>query len=371
MSNPYMLHLVSREFNGSVAKGTYNLHCALLDHGFSTHILADSGYFSKNAQNIYGVYRNKYIYIQSKINTLFARLYPKRLFGISSNNLIGYDITYHENYKRTDSIQPHWINHSFISFKPLSQIHKPIIWAMNNMLATLDAHHYAMSEKLYDRFRHSCGKCSTLAEVKYNISLVDPQLKARFCPKTMQLMTLDGFIRKYIAKSVLLKDFLFIPILCFEFKSFGCQHSNIVLRLFYNAYNVFVALSMLEVFGKTITKFLSCRLLVVSFVHSTPQNIILHKYNSYLAHSFGSKSAVGGIEWILSLGNTSCEVMKMRVASIIKYFRFKVAVISKTKEYTTKFKLDFCCITSFFKHFILRSISIAQNPAQSAMRKMV
>ena len=404
---PCVLHLVSGELSGGAAKGAYNLHCALLEQGFPSSILSSSTHIPENAKNTYSTIHSqndKYLNaLKSRIDTLPTRLYSKRLQRIFSNNFIGYNILNHEIYKKADIIHLHWINNAFISLKTLSQIHKPIVWTIRDMWAMTGGCHYAMGkEQLCDRFQHSCGKCPTLAsKTKYDLSFLNLKAKARFYPKTMQLIALSSFIQESIAKSSLLKNLplavipncidtsVFAPfdkqiaksllnistnkqiILCgannpkdfykgfsyllkafecldsnryflcffgkldsssikgFEFKNFGFQHSDVMLRLLYNASDVFVAPSVLEAFGKTIAESLSCGIPVVSFDYSAPRDIIHHKHNGYLAHSFDSKNLAEGIEWILNLDSVSYENLSHN-ARVSVQERFSFEKIAKS-----------------------------------------
>ncbi len=85
----------------------------------------------------------------------------------------------------------------------------------------------------------------------------------------------------------------------FKYKSFGFLNDIISLRLVYSAADVFVAPSLFDAFGKTITESMACGTPVVSFNSTGPKDIIDHKVNGYKATPFDPEDIYNGINWIL------------------------------------------------------------------------
>ena len=84
-----------------------------------------------------------------------------------------------------------------------------------------------------------------------------------------------------------------------DYKNLGYLNDTISLRLAYSAASVFVAPSIMEAFGKTLTESMACGTPVVAFNATGPQDIINHKINGYLAKPFNSADLANGIEWVL------------------------------------------------------------------------
>ena len=73
-----------------------------------------------------------------------------------------------------------------------------------------------------------------------------------------------------------------------------------MLRLVYNAADIFVAPSLLEPFGKTIIESMACGTPVVCFDATGPKDIVDHKINGYMSIPFDSKDLAIGIQWVLN-----------------------------------------------------------------------
>ncbi|URA10849.1 glycosyltransferase family 4 protein [Thermospira aquatica] len=85
----------------------------------------------------------------------------------------------------------------------------------------------------------------------------------------------------------------------FEYKSFGYLHDNISLRLVYSSADVFVAPSMMEAFGKTLTEAMSCGTPVVCFDATGPKDIVTHQLDGYRAIPFDPSDLAKGIAWVI------------------------------------------------------------------------
>lgn len=86
----------------------------------------------------------------------------------------------------------------------------------------------------------------------------------------------------------------------FEYKSFNFVHDTMSLRLIYSAADVFVAPSIIESFGKTLTEAMACGTPVVCFDSTGPRDIVDHKINGYKAIPFSSEDLCQGIQWVLN-----------------------------------------------------------------------
>ncbi len=84
----------------------------------------------------------------------------------------------------------------------------------------------------------------------------------------------------------------------------GHLYDNYSLALCYSAADVFVAPSIQEVFGQTISEAMACGTPVVAFNNSGPAEIIEHKKTGYLADYRSQEDLSEGIKWILSKKNT-------------------------------------------------------------------
>ncbi len=104
-------------------------------------------------------------------------------------------------------------------------------------------------------------------------------------------------------------------LLKFEYRSFGYLNDIISLRLLYSAADVFVAPSIMEAFGKTITESMSCGTPVVCFDATGPKDIVDHKSTGYLATPFDSADLAQGIEWVIDSENYGelCENARQKV----------------------------------------------------------
>jgi len=72
-----------------------------------------------------------------------------------------------------------------------------------------------------------------------------------------------------------------------------------LLPIVYSAADVFVAPSISEAFGNTITESLSCGTPAVVFGATGPKDIIEHKKNGYLAKPYDVEDLARGIMWVL------------------------------------------------------------------------
>jgi len=86
-------------------------------------------------------------------------------------------------------------------------------------------------------------------------------------------------------------------------KNMGYLFDEVSLRLLYSSADVFVAPSIQEAFGKTVTESLACGTPVVAFNNSGPKDIIDHLENGYLANIEDPNDLANGINYILSKDN--------------------------------------------------------------------
>jgi len=94
-------------------------------------------------------------------------------------------------------------------------------------------------------------------------------------------------------------DKLLINNIEFEYKNLGYLSDTISLCLAYSAADVFVAPSIMEAFGKTLTEAMACSTPVVAFDATGPKDIINHQKNGYLVKPFDTVDLANGIEWVL------------------------------------------------------------------------
>lgn len=109
----------------------------------------------------------------------------------------------------------------------------------------------------------------------------------------------------------------------FDSTSLGYLHDNISLRLAYSSADVFVAPSLMDAFGKTLTEAMSCGTPVVCFDATGPKDIVTHKYDGYKATPFSSKSLADGIDWITNASNYQELCMNAR-NKVVNSFDYKI-----------------------------------------------
>lgn len=85
----------------------------------------------------------------------------------------------------------------------------------------------------------------------------------------------------------------------FEYVNLGFIQDNIALRIIYSSADVFIAPSLMESFGKTLTESMACETPVVCFDATGPKDIVDHKINGYKALPFESEDLSKGVEWII------------------------------------------------------------------------
>jgi len=90
-----------------------------------------------------------------------------------------------------------------------------------------------------------------------------------------------------------------LPDLGISSQYLGRLSDDILSAVVYSAADVFVAPSLSEAFGLTITESLSCGTPVVAFDTTGQKDIVEHKRNGYLARPFEVEDLARGIAWIL------------------------------------------------------------------------
>lgn len=84
----------------------------------------------------------------------------------------------------------------------------------------------------------------------------------------------------------------------FDYTSLGYLHDSISLRLAYSAADVFIAPSLMEAFGKTLTESMACGTPVVCFDATGPKDIVSHLADGYKAPPFEASGLAEGVEWV-------------------------------------------------------------------------
>jgi glycosyltransferase involved in cell wall biosynthesis len=118
----------------------------------------------------------------------------------------------------------------------------------------------------------------------------------------------------------------------YEYKSFDYLKDNISLRLLYSASDVFVAPSIQEAFGKTLTEAMSCETPVVCFDATGPKDIVSHKIDGYKAKPFSSEDLAKGIEWVLNYDNYE-DLCKNARKKVVENFDSRVIAEQYKKLY--------------------------------------
>lgn len=115
----------------------------------------------------------------------------------------------------------------------------------------------------------------------------------------------------------------------FEYKSFGYINDDSIMRLLYSVADVFVAPSLMEAFGKTITESMACETPVVCFDSAGPKDIVTHKNDGYKARINDVDDFAYGIKWLSS---------NKYKHSIAKNARIKVVDFFCIEKITTHYK---------------------------------
>ena len=89
----------------------------------------------------------------------------------------------------------------------------------------------------------------------------------------------------------------------FEYKKFGFIQDKVILNNLYSSADVFVAPSLMEAFGKTITEAMASGTPTVCFDQTGPKDIVSHMVDGFLAKPFDSDDLAYGINWICSAKN--------------------------------------------------------------------
>lgn len=109
----------------------------------------------------------------------------------------------------------------------------------------------------------------------------------------------------------------------FEFTNLGYLHDSISLRLAYSSADVFVAPSLMDAFGKTLTEAMACGTPVVCFDATGPKDIVTHLHDGYKAEPFRSDSLAEGIAWVTNSPNYEQLCMNAR-NKVVDTFDYKI-----------------------------------------------
>jgi glycosyltransferase involved in cell wall biosynthesis len=379
-----ILHIIAGELSGGAAKGAYNLHNGLLSLGIDSKIYTNSNitYNDPTVTSISKSKKEKLIYfLRNQLQYLLLKFYPRKKDRPLSSGIFGKNFLKSKEYNEADIINLHWINANFINMKDLKNIKKPIVWTIRDMWPMTGGCHYSMECKRYET---GCGQCPELdSKSDYDLSKFILYRKEKYLPKNMKIVCISTWLEECARKSKLFKNFdvraisnnidsteinttkkiilvgstslkdfykgfskyleaikqldknnyfliffgnldkTIIETLGFEYKNFGYMNDSISLNLIYNSADVFVAPSIMDAFGKTITESMSCKTPVVCFDATGPKDIVSHRIDGYKAKPFDSTDLKDGIEWIINNTNYD-ELSKNARNKIIKNFDNKI-----------------------------------------------
>jgi len=163
-------HISSSNIYGGSGRAAYRIHTALKEVGVDSRLLVLNKFSNERdiktvtdtlAQKILNKVRPRY---EKSILNLY-RTGENSPFSIASK---GINVTKENVVKKTDIINLHWINKSFLSLKSLKQIgelNKPIVWTLHDMWAFTGGCHYSNGCRGYENL---CGKCPVLGSQKLN-----------------------------------------------------------------------------------------------------------------------------------------------------------------------------------------------------------
>lgn len=204
-----VLHLVSGNFNGGAAKGSYTLHLELLNKNIDSKIYTNS-ILNDNYVNVFtssNNFINKIIKIfKSSLDKYWPKfLYSKNLKTPFSTGLIGENFTKNKFYKDADIIHLHWINNGFVDIKQLSKIDKPIIWTIRDLWPMTGGCHYTLG---CENFKTHCNTCPQLGSLKYkdlSFSIFNEKLKNY--PASITLVGISEWVSRQAMDSKIFKGY--------------------------------------------------------------------------------------------------------------------------------------------------------------------
>lgn len=132
----------------------------------------------------------------------------------------------------------------------------------------------------------------------------------------------------------------------------GTLQDDISLSLVYSASDIFIMPSHLESFGQTALEALSCGTPVVSFDTSGLKDIVIHKYNGYLATCYDIQDLARGIQWILESNDYQALARNARQNALENFNAPKVAqsYIQTYRQLTGGGAVDNLCLIA--KHIL-------------------
>jgi len=141
--------------------------------------------------------------ILSSINRKLNNLENKRRYDSNSYNLIPNNFVKKINKIQCDIVNLHWIGGNLIPIKDLKKINKPIVWTLHDMWAYTGSEHYTKSL----RFAEGYNKNNKPKDSKgYDLEKYCWNLKKKFYPSNLKIITTSDWQFNNAKKSVLLKD---------------------------------------------------------------------------------------------------------------------------------------------------------------------
>lgn len=155
-----ILHVNTSDIEGGAARGTYQLHRAIINSGVKSRLLVawkKSDDFT--VLDPKGKIRKGFFRLLPEIDSLPLLFYKRRYKYIFSPSWVPSMI--HNKIRRIepDILHLHWICGGFMRPEYFAKINKPLVWTIRDMWGFTGGCHYAFD---CNRYMESCGNCPQL-----------------------------------------------------------------------------------------------------------------------------------------------------------------------------------------------------------------
>ena len=155
-----LLILNSFDVNGGAAIATHRLHSGLRTAGINSTMLvqvkSSSDYSVIGPQ---GKWQKLFVWIRSRVDVLFQRIYRKRQNVIFSTAWFPELIATKTAELNPDIVHLFWVNAGFLRIETLAKLEKPVVWTLHDMWPFTGGCHY---DDGCGKFTQACGNCPAL-----------------------------------------------------------------------------------------------------------------------------------------------------------------------------------------------------------------
>jgi glycosyltransferase involved in cell wall biosynthesis len=197
-----VLHVAGDTLSSGAGRGAYWLHRGLVARGVDSRFLVTdicpedptvTPFGSPDGMARQRTWRRR-------IDKAPLVFYPRRRSQIFSTAWTGADLTTHEEYRRADVINLHWVNGGLLSIASIGRIRKPVVWTLRDMWPFTGGCHYALD---CARYETGCGRCPHLgSECERDLSARIVRRKRRALPPMMAAVGISRWIAECARRSV-------------------------------------------------------------------------------------------------------------------------------------------------------------------------